>query len=104
LADRTGRNGDCLNRCVNHDPDFVLLRQALAEVQAELCDIDAAGKYVALVPRLAIHCRWLSRPSPFAVAWTQAGVGEVGTTQSPAEALQRLHAELTGGNVDARVG
>jgi ATP-dependent Lhr-like helicase len=86
------------------DVEFVLLRQALAEVRAELCDADAALQYVTGLPSLAVRCRWLRQPSPFAAAWTQASAGEVGTTQTPAEALRRLHAELTGGADHAGAG
>jgi ATP-dependent Lhr-like helicase len=84
-----------------HDEDFVLLRQALAEVRTELCDADSAEKYVAALPALAVRCRSLRQPSPFAAAWTQPDVGEMPATQTPAEALQRLHAELTGGAANA---
>jgi ATP-dependent Lhr-like helicase len=87
-----------------HDPDFVLLRQALNEVRADLCDCDAAEQYLADLPNRAIRCRYLRQPSPFATAWTQPGVVEVGATQTPAEALRRLHAELTQGNGDGRAG
>jgi ATP-dependent Lhr-like helicase len=77
------------------DADFVLLRQALAEVRAGLCDADAAAAYAAGLPRLEVRCRWLRQPSPFAAAWTQPGVGEEAFAPTPAEALQRLHEELT---------
>jgi ATP-dependent Lhr-like helicase len=87
-----------------HNPSFVLLRQALAEVRAELCDVESACRYVAQVPSLAVRCRSLRQPSPFAAAWTQPGVGEVPVVQSSAEALQRLHAELTGGTRDEAAG
>ncbi len=87
-----------------HDAEFVLLRQALAEVRAEQCDFETAGQYAAGLPSLAVRCRSLRQPSPFAAAWTQPGVGEAGTTQTPAEALHRLHAELTGGAGDASAG
>ena len=79
-----------------HDEQFVLLRQALAEVRGELCDIQTATQYVEQLPRLAVRCRWLRQPSPFARAWTQPDVGEPGVTATPAEALQQLHAELMG--------
>jgi ATP-dependent Lhr-like helicase len=79
------------------DSDFILLRQALAEVRAELCDAGAAVQYAAHLPGLAVRCRSLREPSPFAAAWTQPDAGELPVMQTPAEALQRLHAELTGG-------
>src|SRR5262249_47260591 len=80
----------------SHDPDFVLLRQSLRELRQELCDARAALEYARQLPALTVRCRWLSVPSPFAAAWTQLeGVWEEALT--PAEALARLHAELTGG-------
>jgi ATP-dependent Lhr-like helicase len=80
-----------------HDGDFVLLRQALTEVRAELCDAGAAEQYAVGLPGLAIRCRSLRQPSPFAAAWTQPDAGELPVIQTAADALQRLHAELTGG-------
>jgi ATP-dependent Lhr-like helicase len=85
----------------DHDASFVLLRQALAEVRAELCDVESACRYAEQVPGLAVRCRSLRQPSPFAAAWTQPAVGEVPAVQTPAEALRRLHAELTGGKDEA---
>jgi ATP-dependent Lhr-like helicase len=80
----------------DRDADFVLLRQALREVRAELCDAAAALAFAAELPRRSVRCRWLSRPSPFAEAWTQEGTGPAQTAESPAEALRRLHARLMG--------
>jgi ATP-dependent helicase Lhr and Lhr-like helicase len=79
------------------EPDFVLLRQALREVREELCDVPSALAYAEALPRLTVRCRHLSSPSPFAQAWSQAGPGESASAETPAEALARLHAELTGG-------
>jgi ATP-dependent Lhr-like helicase len=88
-----------------HAPDFVLLRQALREVRAELCDAPAARAYAEALPGLAVRCRRLPAPGPFAEAWTQAAEGPAEAVESPAEALVRLHARLTGGEPDdARAG
>lgn len=80
-----------------HDADFVLLRQARRELREEVCDVPAARAYAEALPRLAVRCRHLREPSPFARAWSQAGPGEPVAAETPAEALARLHAELTGG-------
>ncbi|MFO0929358.1 MAG: DEAD/DEAH box helicase [Gemmataceae bacterium] len=87
-----------------HDPDFVLLRQALNEVRRELCDEAAALAFVTLLPRLTVVCRRLTRPSPFAQRWTQVEEGIADRPRSPTEALAQLHAELTGGAADAGAG
>jgi ATP-dependent Lhr-like helicase len=84
-----------------HDADFVLLRQALREVRAEVCDAGPARGYAEALPGLAVRCRWLGRPSPFAEAWTQPGLGPAEAAEAPAEALRRLHAALTGEEADA---
>jgi ATP-dependent Lhr-like helicase len=86
-----------------HDPDFVLLRQSLRELRQELCDARAALEYARQLPALTVRCRWLSRPSPFAAAWTQIDDGASEDALTPAEALARLHAELMGGT-DAGAG
>jgi Lhr-like helicase len=78
-------------------PDFVLVRQALREVRSDLCDAGAALRFAEELPRRAVRCRWLPRPSPFAEAWTQPDAGAAETVETAAEALQRLHAALTGG-------
>lgn len=87
-----------------HDPEFVLLRQALAEVRRELVDERSALEYVAGLPLRTITCRRLRRPSPFACRWTQAEAGAADQPRSPAEALALLHAELTGGAAHASAG
>jgi Lhr-like helicase len=81
-----------------HDEQFVLLRQALREIRAELCDATPALEYARALPRITIRCRSLARPSPFAQAWTQSERGEPDHARTAAEALARLHAELTGGD------
>jgi ATP-dependent Lhr-like helicase len=77
-----------------HEVDFVLLRQARREVREGLCDAAAARDYAAGLVRLPLRCRWLPAPSPFAEGWTQAAAGAAESAESPAEALQRLHAAL----------
>jgi ATP-dependent Lhr-like helicase len=76
------------------DPDFVLLRQTRREVRASACDSDAAFAYARSLPALAVRCRWLANPSPFARAWTQEEVGAMESVETPAQALERLHAHL----------
>ena len=78
------------------DPDFLLLRQAEREVRADLCDATAAREFVEEAARRPIRCRRLARPSPFAEGWTQAAEGPADPVESPAEALRKLHAALTG--------
>jgi ATP-dependent Lhr-like helicase len=78
-------------------PTFVLLRQALREVREECLDGEAARTYLEEMPRRVLHCRHLAHVSPFAGAWTQALVEAAEPAAGPAEALQRLHAALTGG-------
>jgi ATP-dependent Lhr-like helicase len=79
------------------DSDFVLLRQARREVREECLDVAMARAYAQEMPRRALRCRRLAQPSPFAEGWTQQLVGAVETSVDPADALQRLHAALTGG-------
>jgi ATP-dependent Lhr-like helicase len=83
-----------------HDADFVLIRQALREMQQHLCDADAAEDYARSLPRITLRVRTLSRPSPFAESWSQREPVAGEAVVSPADALARLHAELIGG-VDA---
>jgi ATP-dependent Lhr-like helicase len=77
------------------DAGFVLLRQAEREVYEECCDADAARAFAEALPRQMLRCRWLPAVSPFAESWTQVDVGPVASAESPADALQRLHALLT---------
>jgi ATP-dependent Lhr-like helicase len=79
-----------------HDPDFVLLRQARREVNAQLLDAAAARAYLAALPALAIRCRRLPGVAPLAENWTQPAAGPVESVESPTEALERLHAALMG--------
>jgi ATP-dependent Lhr-like helicase len=81
-----------------HDERFVLLRQTMHEVREELCDVPTAWRYACGLPALALRCRWLARPSPFALAWTQNEPGVTERPLTPAEALAQLHQELTGGS------
>jgi ATP-dependent Lhr-like helicase len=86
------------------DADFVLLRQAMRELRAERCDAETALRFVETLPHRTFKCRRLSRPSPFAENWTQSGSGASEEADTPADALRRLHAVLTGGETtDARV-
>jgi ATP-dependent Lhr-like helicase len=85
------------------DPDFVLLRQAAREVRADSCDVPAARDFVRDLVGRPLRCRWLPHVSPFVEAWTQTGLGGVGSVETPAEALRRLHAALMeGASDDAR--
>jgi ATP-dependent Lhr-like helicase len=77
------------------ESDFVLLRQARREVLENLCDAAAARDYAAELAALPLRCRWLPAPSPFAENWSQAAPGAAGSAETPAEALRRLHADLT---------
>jgi ATP-dependent helicase Lhr and Lhr-like helicase len=85
------------------DPDFVLLRQALREVRQECCDAEAARRFLGELPRLTLRCRWLPHVSPFVESWTQVAAGPVESVESPADALRKLHAALTGAG-DAHEG
>jgi ATP-dependent Lhr-like helicase len=80
----------------DHDPGFVLLRQALREVRSELCDADAARELVEALAGQTIRCRWLNAPSPFVETWTQTGAGAAQSVQTSAEVLAQLHAALMG--------
>jgi ATP-dependent Lhr-like helicase len=84
------------DRVRQHDPDFVLLRQALRELGSEVCDSRSAAQFVEALPRRTLKCRWLAAPSPFTEAWTQVTAGPLELAEAPAEALRRLHAALTG--------
>jgi ATP-dependent Lhr-like helicase len=84
------------------DRDFVLLRQARREILSEWCDGAAASRYVRELEHLPLRCRYLSHPSPFVESWTQLTAGAAERVETPAEALLRLHAALTGGSSHAR--
>jgi ATP-dependent Lhr-like helicase len=79
------------------EPDFVLLRQAAREVHEECCDAPNAEAYLQALGRQVIRCRRLAQVSPFAESWTQLALGPAESVDSPAEALERLHAALTTG-------
>lgn len=79
------------------DPEFVLLRQALREVHDDCCDARAARSFVEQLAGWSLQVRRLSQTSPFAQSWTQPAAGAAESAESPTEALQRLHAYLTGG-------
>jgi ATP-dependent Lhr-like helicase len=78
------------------DPEFVLLRQAAREVREHGLDAEAARAYVDEMPRRLVRCRRLAQVSPFAASWAQAVVGTADRATGPDEALERLHAALTG--------
>ncbi|HXG11896.1 MAG TPA: DEAD/DEAH box helicase [Gemmataceae bacterium] len=82
---------------ITADPDFVLLRQARREVHEECCDAGAARAFAEEMAGRTLHVRRLTQASPFAQAWTQLAAGPAESAESPAEALERLHALLTGG-------
>jgi ATP-dependent Lhr-like helicase len=84
------------DRVKAHDPDFVLLRQSLREVQTDLCDAASARPYLVSLPERTVRCRWLRTPSPFARGWTQAEMMTEEAAETSAEALQRFHAALMG--------
>jgi ATP-dependent Lhr-like helicase len=86
------------------DTDFVLLRQAMRELRAERCDAETAFRFVETLPQRTFKCRRLSRPSPFVENWTQSASGASDEAETPADALRRLHAVLTGAGIaNARV-
>jgi ATP-dependent Lhr-like helicase len=79
------------------DPDFVLLRQAERELRCDLCDGETARGLALALPQWAVRCRRLARISPFVEAWGPVQAGPAEVVETPAEALQRLHATLMGG-------
>lgn len=85
------------------DPRFVLLRQAEREVR-DSCDEAAAIEYLAALGQRPLRVRWLGQVSPLAEGWTQAVAGPVGHTDGPAEALERLHALLSGADRGPKTG
>lgn len=78
------------------DPDFLLLRQARREVHEQVCDALAARGFLQELTRWTLHCRRLAQVSPFAQGWTQLVAGPAESVLGPTEALERLHALLTG--------
>lgn len=75
-------------------PDHPLLREARREVLEDL--LDTAGAAAWLATRPPARFRRLDGPSPFAAAWIEPGAAESLRFESPAEALRRLHARLSG--------
>ncbi|MFM7149600.1 MAG: hypothetical protein ACKO23_07135, partial [Gemmataceae bacterium] len=84
------------DRVRHRDPNFVLMRQALAEMLEEVCDCRSALDYLHRLPHRTIRVRQLDRPSPFVRAWSQLEVGDGSNVQSPGESLKQLHTELMG--------
>jgi ATP-dependent Lhr-like helicase len=78
------------------DPGFVLLKQSEREVRDELCDAGSALLFAQQLARLTVRCRTLTQPSPFVESWSDVAAGPTEEQESPAEALQRLHAALMG--------
>jgi ATP-dependent Lhr-like helicase len=76
------------------DPQFVLLRQARADLYAERCHACQAYDFLRGLSRLSIHCRTLTQVSPFAQSWTHQEAGPVASTEAPAQILGELHARL----------
>lgn len=75
-------------------PDHPLLRETRREVLEDLLDTRAVLDWMASGP--AVRFRALDGPSPFAVAWIDAGGAEALRFEPPEEALRRLHARLVG--------
>jgi len=77
------------------EPAFVLMRQAWCETRNA---IDAAGakSYVKRLSQFEVRCRKLESVSPFATSWTQQVAGPVARSESPTEAMERLHQSLFG--------
>ncbi|MFL5241185.1 MAG: DEAD/DEAH box helicase [Gemmataceae bacterium] len=86
------------------DASFVLIRQAMEEVQEECCDIASALSYLGDIPSMTLRCRQLNQPSPFAQHWTQLKPGPDEETTNPVAALERLHAELTSASIGRENG
>jgi ATP-dependent Lhr-like helicase len=76
-------------------PDHPLLRETRREVLDDLLDTRSALRWLSARP--AVRFRVLDAPSPFTVAWIDAGGSEPLAFESQADALKRLHARLTGG-------
>jgi len=76
------------------DPQFVLLRQARADLDAERCNPRQAFDFLRGLSRMSIHCRTLTQVSPFAASWTHQEPGPVAPTEAPEQILEELHARL----------
>jgi ATP-dependent Lhr-like helicase len=77
-----------LAACPNHP----LLRETRREVLDDLLDTPGALRWLAARP--TVRFRVLDAISPFAAAWIEPGASEALQFESPAAALQRLHARL----------
>jgi ATP-dependent Lhr-like helicase len=75
-------------------PDHPLLRETRREVLHDLLDVSSARAWLAFHPLM--NLRGLSGLSPFAAAWIMPAAEEPVQFESPADALRRLHARLTG--------
>jgi ATP-dependent Lhr-like helicase len=78
----------------NHDPEFLLIRQARKELSEDRCDTGSARAFVETLAADAIRLRYLSDVSQFAEHWTQREDGPMEALESTSEVLQRLHAAL----------
>jgi ATP-dependent Lhr-like helicase len=76
------------------DPEFVLLRQAAADVQASACDLDSALAFARRMPRLHVQLRWLAEPSPLGSQLLVSEAVAVEPPASRAEALADLQRDL----------
>jgi ATP-dependent Lhr-like helicase len=77
------------------DPGFVLLRQAVREVEEECYDVRAAQSFLEDLTARLLRFRYLTEPSPFAQSWTQLAPGHAESVETSDESLRRLHAALT---------
>jgi ATP-dependent Lhr-like helicase len=82
-----------------HEPDFVLLRQARHELETDVCAGAAAFAWVTQLCHHPVRCRWLAQPSPFAESWSQSALGGLEIVETAEETLRRLHATLMGPGV-----
>jgi ATP-dependent Lhr-like helicase len=75
-------------------PDHPLLRETRREVLDDVLDSRSALLWLSSGP--TVRFRSLDGPSPFAVAWIDAGGADALRFESPGDSLRRLHARLTG--------
>ena len=75
-------------------PDHPLLRETRREVLHDLLDTPAALAWIGSGPLLRF--RQLDGPSPFTLAWIDAGAADSLRFETPGDALKRLHARLVG--------
>jgi ATP-dependent Lhr-like helicase len=76
------------------DPGFVLLRQAVREVDEECYDVRAAKSFLDDFADRPLRFRYLNAPSPFAQSWTQLAPGPAESVETSDESLRRLHSAL----------